>query len=257
MPWSFGRLCRILPSQHDACDQTGMSRHAETQRRNPDVSALGVRHRGAAGASRRAVLGQEGSRRLVDPERRICRERGCACRGDARVRGGNRRAAAWRLPCRSASSFSPAARSSPRGRSKAISTSRPCKSNLFELEWPPKSGRKAILSRSRPRGMVLARRRAAQDSARAVPLHRSAAGRRRASGRGSRALRLDAASAATRRPATWRRAAGGTCSVSRRTAARPVRAAPATCAPFARRSRAQAASASVPAADAARSGSRA
>ncbi len=28
------------------------------------------------------------------------------------------------------------------------------KSNLFELEWPPKSGQQAILSRGRPRAVV-------------------------------------------------------------------------------------------------------
>ena len=62
--------------------------------------------------------------------------------------------------CRSVSSFSRAARSSRPGRSRAISTSGALKSNLFEMEWPPRSGRKQSFPEVDRARMVLARRRA-------------------------------------------------------------------------------------------------
>ena len=49
------------------------------------------------------------------------------------------------------------------------------KSNEFELEWPPKSGRKGVVSRSRPRGMVCAGRGPPQNCSGTERVHRQAA----------------------------------------------------------------------------------
>src|SRR5215475_14650659 len=47
--------------------------YAETKRRHSDVPTRRARPRSSAGASGRSVLGPQGSRRLVDPERGIFR----------------------------------------------------------------------------------------------------------------------------------------------------------------------------------------
>ena len=82
-----------------------------------------ARARGAARASRRAVLGQEGPRRVVDPEGRARRGRGRARVRAARVRGGDRQHARTRASSTtSAACVRNRARSCRRGRSRATST---------------------------------------------------------------------------------------------------------------------------------------
>ena len=78
----------------------------------------------AAGPSRRAVLGPQGSRRLVDPEGRICGGRGAARGRAARIRGGDRRATGGRLPAAGRGGAAGRQASSAPGRSRAISIPR-------------------------------------------------------------------------------------------------------------------------------------
>ena len=134
--------------------------------------AAGGGLRGAARAHGRPVLGEEGRRRLVDPQGRVRARRGPVRRRPARVRGG----AGPPVPAggrrrRSASCGRRAARCSPSGRPRATSTPPPCVSNTFELEWPPRSGRmqefpeidRAAWFSARRRGTE-ARRRASRRS---------------------------------------------------------------------------------------------
>src|SRR5262249_56137010 len=86
----WGAAPPVLPTRGKKC-------HAQAQRRHFDVPTTRRRDRGFAHASGRPVLGQEGSGRLVDPERGIFRGRGCARGGAARIRRGNRRSSAGRF----------------------------------------------------------------------------------------------------------------------------------------------------------------
>src|SRR3990170_4769610 len=78
------------------CLRLGSGWYGQAQRRHLDVSRFPAKARAPARASRRAVLGEEGLGRLVDPQGRICGGRGPARRRQARVRGGARQSAAAR-----------------------------------------------------------------------------------------------------------------------------------------------------------------
>ncbi len=73
---------------------------------------------------------------------------------------------------RSGRSGSEAARPCTPSRSRAISTSPDFASNEFEMEWPPRSGRRAELSRGRPCRLFQGGDGAAQDPAGAKAVHR-------------------------------------------------------------------------------------
>ena len=138
----------------------------EAQRRDPPAPHARRRRRGAARASRRAVLGAQGRRRLVDPQGRVRRRRGRARVRRARVRGGARDATAGRASCAELGTVEAAAAASRsrlrgRGRSRRRRASR---SNTFTMEWPPRSGSHAGLPRGRSRRLVLASTRRARSS---------------------------------------------------------------------------------------------
>ena len=91
-----GRAARVAGLYRDgeqfaAADLLGYAPMATpTERRHPALAARrGRRAGGAARPSRRSVLGQEGPRRVVDPEGRVRRGRGSARVRAARVRGGD------------------------------------------------------------------------------------------------------------------------------------------------------------------------
>ena len=94
--------------------------------------------------------------------------------------------------CRSGKCSSAAGRSCTRGPCAATPIPRALRSNTFEMEWPPKSGTAARVSRGRPRRVVRARRGAPEDQSGAGRVSRSA-------GRGARPLARTAARPAAAR----------------------------------------------------------
>ncbi len=149
--------CSALPIEHVSADNwltavTGG--YGEPAPRRAARTAPLPPHRrsppgGPARPSGRPVLGQARPRCVVDPQGRVRR----ATRIRSRRRGeSSRRSSAARRPTASRSTWGRSgrrrARSCGRGRLPATSTRRPCTSNTFTMEWPPRSGRAQEFPRS-------------------------------------------------------------------------------------------------------------
>ena len=161
----------------------------KTQRRHPPAPRRARRPRGPARAPGRPVLGEARRRRLVDPEGRV--------RGRGGADGGARCASSRRRSARRSStpaSWWSSARCARRTASVVTAwaaegdlDASAVRSNTFEMEWPPRSGRTAGVPGDRSRRVVHARAgaREADRGAGRVPRPAGGASARRR-GRGAR-----------------------------------------------------------------------